>query len=52
MRDRLVFVPLGGVGEIGMNVYLYGQDDAWVMVDLGISFADERLPGWTSSCPT
>jgi ribonuclease J len=45
MRDRLVFVPLGGVGEIGMNVYLYGLDDAWVMVDLGISFADERLPG-------
>src|SRR5918912_524638 len=45
MPDRLVFVPLGGVGEIGMNVYLYGLDDAWLMVDLGISFADERLPG-------
>jgi len=45
MLDRLVFVPLGGVGEIGMNVYLYGLDDSWLMVDLGISFADERLPG-------
>jgi ribonuclease J len=45
MRDRLVFVPLGGVGEIGMNVYLYGLDDSWLMVDLGITFADDRLPG-------
>ena len=45
MQDRLVFVPLGGVGEIGMNVYLYGQDDQWLMVDLGITFPDERLPG-------
>lgn len=45
MKDRLVFVPLGGVGEIGMNVYLYGLDDEWLMVDLGITFPDERLPG-------
>lgn len=45
MQDRLVFVPLGGVGEIGMNVYLYGIDDEWVMVDLGLTFADDRLPG-------
>jgi ribonuclease J len=45
MQDRLVFVPLGGVGEIGMNVYLYGLDDSWIMVDLGITFADDRVPG-------
>src|SRR5689334_16868564 len=45
MTDRLVFVPLGGVGEIGMTVYPYGLADSWLMVDLGISFADERLPG-------
>jgi ribonuclease J len=45
MQERLVFVPLGGVGEIGMNVYLYGLGDTWVMVDLGITFADDRLPG-------
>lgn len=45
MQNRLVFVPLGGVGEIGMNVYLYGLDDHWLMVDLGITFPDERLPG-------
>ena len=48
----LRFVPLGGVGEIGVNRYLYGQDGRWLMVDLGIGFADDRLPGSTSSCPT
>ena len=41
----LRFVPLGGVGEIGVNVYLYGLDGRWLMVDLGIGFADDRLPG-------
>ncbi|MEZ5834493.1 MAG: ribonuclease J [Geminicoccaceae bacterium] len=45
MSGDLVFVPLGGVGEIGMNVYLYGLDDQWIMVDLGLTFADDRLPG-------
>lgn len=48
-RDRLVFLPLGGAGEIGMNLYLYGYgpDDArqWLMVDLGVKFADQREPG-------
>ncbi len=42
---RLLFLPLGGVGEIGLNCYLYGQDGRWMMVDLGIGFADDRLPG-------
>ena len=41
----LHFVPLGGAGEIGMNVNLYGIADRWLMVDLGITFADDRLPG-------
>lgn len=41
----LRFIPLGGVGEIGMNTALYGVDGRWLMVDLGISFADETLPG-------
>ena len=45
MADQLLFVPLGGVGEIGMNVYCYGLGDRWMMVDLGIGFADDRLPG-------
>ncbi len=43
--DELLFVPLGGAGEIGMNLNLYGHDGAWVMLDLGVSFADEHLPG-------
>ena len=42
---ELVFVPLGGAGEIGMNLNLYGIDGKWVMVDCGITFADETHPG-------
>jgi ribonuclease J len=43
--DELVFLPLGGVGEIGMNLSLYGYAGKWLMIDLGISFADETMPG-------
>jgi ribonuclease J len=41
----LVFLPLGGSGEIGMNLNLYGFGGKWLMVDCGISFADDYLPG-------
>ena len=41
----LFFIPLGGVGEIGANCYLYCCDDSWIMIDLGVSFADEKFPG-------
>jgi len=41
----LVYLALGGAGEIGMNLSLYGVDDEWLMVDLGIAFADESQPG-------
>lgn len=34
------FLPLGGSGEIGMNLNLYGYDDQWLMVDLGVTFGD------------
>ena len=44
-QSDLVFIPLGGSGEIGMNANLYHHHDRWLMVDLGISFADESLPG-------
>ncbi len=44
-RDDLLFAPLGGSGEIGMNVNLYHFEDSWIMVDLGISFPDESTPG-------
>jgi len=44
-HDELVFLPLGGAGEIGMNLNLYGYAGQWLMIDCGISFADERMPG-------
>lgn len=42
--QELLFVPLGGVGEIGMNLALYFFQGKWVMVDMGVSFG-EGLPG-------
>ncbi|BBD97895.1 ribonuclease J [Sphingobium amiense] len=43
--NELLFLALGGSGEIGMNVNLYGCDGKWVMVDLGLTFADPAYPG-------
>jgi len=43
--DELLFVALGGAGEIGMNLNLYGHDGSWLMVDLGVTFGDETSPG-------
>ncbi|WP_313791112.1 ribonuclease J [Oryzibacter oryziterrae] len=47
--SELVFLPLGGVGEIGMNLALYGlgpeHERKWLMVDCGVSFAGPELPG-------
>ena len=40
--DELYFLPLGGTGEIGMNLNLYGHDGQWLMVDLGVTFAGPR----------
>ena len=49
MQDELLFCPLGGSGEIGMNMNLfaYGKPDnqKWIMVDIGVTFADDTLPG-------
>ncbi|MBX3564663.1 MAG: ribonuclease J [Sphingomonas sp.] len=42
---ELLFVALGGSGEIGMNVNLYGCDGKWLMVDCGITFGDAQYPG-------
>jgi len=49
-HEELVFAPLGGVGEIGMNLSLYGlgseRSKTWIAIDLGVSFAsEEQLPG-------
>ena len=47
--NEFVFAPLGGLGEIGMNCALYGYGPAnarqWLMVDLGVAFAGEEMPG-------
>jgi ribonuclease J len=43
--DELLFVALGGAGEIGMNLNLYGHAGKWLMVDLGIAFGDDSAPG-------
>jgi ribonuclease J len=43
--DELAFLALGGVGEIGMNLSLYGYNGRWLMIDCGITFADDTIPG-------
>ena len=43
--EALIFLPLGGSGEIGMNLNLYCLDGKWVMLDLGITFGEPDLPG-------
>jgi len=43
--NELLFLALGGSGEIGMNVNLYGCRGKWLMADLGVSFADPAYPG-------
>ncbi|GGD52144.1 MBL fold metallo-hydrolase [Erythrobacter arachoides] len=44
-EDELLFLALGGSGEIGMNVNLYGCRGKWLMVDLGMSFGSNEYPG-------
>ena len=49
MKEELLFCPLGGSGEIGMNMNLfaYGKPSShkWIMVDIGVTFADDTYPG-------
>ena len=44
-EDEILFAPLGGVGDIGMNCALYGHAGRWILVDLGVMFGDETTPG-------
>ena len=48
-KDELIFCPLGGSGEIGMNMnlYAYGKENnqKWIIVDMGVTFADDSIPG-------
>ena len=49
--NGLVFLPLGGAEEIGMNLNLYGLEDKWLMIDLGVAFGEDRLPGIDTIMP-
>jgi ribonuclease J len=44
-NDELLFLPLGGAGEIGMNLNLYGHDGRWLAIDCGVTFGDDTTPG-------
>ena len=48
-KEQFIFCPLGGSGEIGMNMnlYAYGKEDnqKWIIVDMGVTFADDSIPG-------
>ena len=45
VSDGITFLPLGGCGQFGANFNLYGYDGKWIVIDCGIAFADDRLPG-------
>ena len=44
-KDELLFSAIGGIGEIGMNFYLYGTQGKWIIIDLGITFGSDDTPG-------
>ena len=43
--SELLFLPLGGAEEIGMNLNLYGYGGKWLIVDCGVTFGDDSTPG-------
>ena len=49
MKEELIFCPLGGSGEIGMNMNLFAygkpENKKWIIVDIGVTFADDTIPG-------
>ena len=48
-REEFIFCPLGGSGEIGMNMNLFAygnpENRKWIVVDIGVTFADDSVPG-------
>ena len=49
MKEELIFCPLGGSGEIGMNMNLFAygkpENQKWIIIDIGVTFADDTIPG-------
>jgi len=47
-KEEFIFCPLGGSGEIGMNMNLFAYGNAenrkWIIVDIGVTFADDAIP--------
>ena len=43
LKNELIFIPLGGSGEIGMNCNLYHYQGSWIMVDLGVMFGNSSM---------
>ena len=50
-KNQSFFLPIGGIGEIGGNNYLYSFKGEQIIVDAGISFADDSLPGVDITIP-
>ena len=44
-REKLSFIPLGGLGEIGKNMYVLEYNDEIIVIDSGLKFPDSELPG-------
>ncbi len=44
-KDKLVFIPIGGATGVGMNCFAYGYKGKWIVVDLGVGFPGDGLPG-------
>lgn len=44
-QDKLLFIPIGGATEIGMNCFAYGYKGKWIVVDCGVGFPGDGLPG-------
>ena len=49
--EKMVFIPLGGSSELGMNLFAYGFKNKWIIIDCGIGFPDENLPGIEALLP-
>jgi ribonuclease J len=50
-KSEMIFIPLGGTGEIGMNLNLYGYEGKWLMVDLGVTFGETSSRGFEIIMP-